>query len=64
MFVSQHDILNRLAETEIQKLKQLESRRSAARKQLKSLGEDPESHEALAQLAHSLFNLKEFIYIR
>ena len=64
VFVSRDDILATLSNDQKLEVQQLKLRRDAMQKQLQALGDEPDEREVWTRLAHALFNLKEFIYIR
>ncbi|MFT5290222.1 MAG: hypothetical protein ACI82F_002294, partial [Planctomycetota bacterium] len=63
-YVSQRAVLAALAEPERLRVDELERERAQLRTELEELGEPQETGEAWTRVAHVLFNLKEFIYVR
>jgi hypothetical protein len=63
-FLTRQEVRQALSNEERRRLEELEQRQGELQARLSELGEPLPDHAAWARLAHALFNLKEFIYIR
>ena len=63
-FVSDEKLLESLSETQREELLSLRKKLAKHEQQLAAMPEPPDANEAWARLAHALFNLKEFIYVK
>lgn len=62
--VSDEQLVAELSDPQRRRWNQLQSSLGAARQQLDALGSPPAANQPYRDLAHSLYNLKEFIYVR
>ena len=62
--VSDADVLAELTPDQRQRIVELRERVAEREKSLQRSTEPPGPHDPLARVAHAIFNLKEFIYVR
>ncbi len=63
-FVSGRDVLDSLSDVGRQEVAQLRSELEQQRAELRRLGPEIDEEEVWTRIAHAIFNMKEFIYVR